>query len=114
MTYEEFVQGRQAGTISAGIDTPNALRLIDHLPRRYQAAHTFWSWVWMLSIPGFICVAIFWKWWVGLVLLFLVTPMIFSATKKSAVQFVLEHAEENAEFFDMLVENNLLVFRDNS
>jgi len=114
MTYEEFIQGRQAGTISAGVDNSTALRLINHLPKRYQAAHAFWSWVWMLSIPGFICVSIFWKWWAGLLLLFFVTPMIFRATKKSAAHFVLEHAQDSKEFFDKLVENDLLVFKRNS
>lgn len=114
MTHEEFIRRRREGTISAGIDTSSALRLIDYLPKRYQAAHMFWSWVWILSVPAFICVAIFWKWWVGLLLLFLVTPTIFSATKKSAAKFVLGHAEESRQFFDMLVENNLLVFRDDS
>ena len=39
------------------------------------------------------------------------TDYIFSATKKSAAQFVLEHAQDNKEFFDTLVENNLLVFK---
>ena len=112
MTYEEFIQGRQAGTISAGIGTSTALRLMHHLPMRYQAAHIFWSWVWLLSIPGFICVSIFWKWWVGLILLFILTPAIWRATKKSAAQFVLEHAEENRQFFDTLVEMDLLVFRE--
>lgn len=114
MTYEEFIQGRRAGTIRVGIDESSALRLIDHLPKRYQAAHMFWSWVWMLSIPGFICLSIFWRWWAGLLLLFLVTPMIFRATNKSAAQFVLEHAQANKEFFDKLVANKLLVFKDNS
>jgi hypothetical protein len=112
MTYEEFIQRRKAGTVSAGIDNSTALKLIDHLPKRYQAAHIFWSWVWILSVPIFICVSIFWKWWAGLLLLIFVTPMIFRATKQSAAQFVLEHAQENKEFFDKLVENNLLVFQE--
>jgi hypothetical protein len=111
MTHEGFILRRQAGTITAGIDNATALQLIDHLPRRYRAALTFWSWVWMLSVPAFVCVSIFGKWWAGLLLLFLVTPMIFRATKKSASQFVLQHAEDNKEFFDKLVENNLLVFK---
>lgn len=112
MTHEEFVLRWRAGTLSADMDASTALRLIDHLPKPYRAAHTFWSWVWMLSIPGFICVSVFWKWWAGLLLLVFVTPMISSAIKKSARQFVLEYAEENKEFFNKLVENSLLVFRE--
>lgn len=114
MTYQEFIQRRKAGTISAGVANSTAMRMIDQLPKRYRAAHIFWSWVWMLSIPGFICVSIFWKWWAGLLLLFSVTPMIYRAIKHSAAQFVLQYAQENKEFFDRLVENNLLVFKDKS
>lgn len=112
MSHGEFLKRRQAGTIAAGIDQSDALRLVDHLPKRYQAAHFFWSWIWMLSIPGFICVSVFWKWWAGILMLFFITPMIFKATKQSAAQFVLDYAEESEEFFKQLVANNLLTFKD--
>ena len=114
MTHEEFTRLRLAGKVVAGIDNSVAIRLIDQLPRRYQAAHHAWSWVWMLSIPGFIAVAIFVKWWIGLLLLLFVTPLISSSIKKSAAQFVLEHAEATPEFFDFLVSKKLLVFRTHS
>ena len=111
MTHEEFILHRQAGTVRAGIDPSKALRLVEHLPKRYRVAHLFWAWMWILTIPGFICVAIFWKWWAGLLLLLLVTPIIFKAIKASAAQFVLKHAEENKQFFDLLMENDLLFFK---
>ena len=66
MTYEEFVEKNSQNKVSAGIDNTVALILIKQLPKRYRAAHLFWSWIWVLSIPAFICVAIFYKWWVGL------------------------------------------------
>ncbi len=112
MTHEVFLRLREAGKIVAGIDNSAAIRLIGRLPRRYQAAHHFWSWVWMLSIPGFIAVAIFVKWWIGVLLLLFVTPLLSSSLKRSAAQFVLEHATQNGEFFDLLVANDLLVFRE--
>jgi hypothetical protein len=111
MTYQEFTALRKAKQIKAGVDQSTALKLIDYLPKQYQAAHTFWSWVWMLSMPAFIAIAIFVKWWIGLLLLFIVTPLIKSGIKQSAAQFVLEHAEENEEFFNMLIANNILTFR---
>lgn len=111
MEFAEYKTLRKQGTIAAGINESTALRLVDCLPKRYQYAHIFWSWVWMLSIPGFVCVAIFYKWWVGLLLLLVVTPMIFKATKTSASQFVLEHAENDEQFFNTLVANDVLVFR---
>ena len=112
MTHEEFLHLRNAGKIVAGIDNSAAIRLIPRLPQRYRAAHHFWSWVWMLSIPGFIAVAIFFKWWVGLLLLIFLTPALSRAIKRSAADFVLEHATENSEFFDLLVSKDLLFFQD--
>ncbi len=111
MNYQTYKAQRAAGTVVAGIDNSTALRLIDYLPKRYQYAHMFWSWIWMLSIPTAIALSIFYRWWAGLLVLFFVTPIIFSATKKSAAQFVLEHAENDPAFFDKLVERNLLTFR---
>jgi hypothetical protein len=111
MTYTEYKRLRSEGKILAGISNSDAIRLIEYLPKRYQYAHLFWSWVWMLSIPGFIAVSIFYRWWIGLLMLFIVTPMISRAIKKSAAEFVLEHAEGDAEFFSYLVEKNLLILK---
>ena len=111
MTYTEYKRLRSDGKILAGVSNSDALRLVEYLPKRYQYAHLLWSWVWMLSIPGFISVSILYRWWIGLLLLFIVTPMIFRATRKSAAQFVLEHAENDAQFFGFLVEQDLLTFK---
>ena len=111
MTYAEYKRQRAEGKILAGVSNSDALRLIDYLPKRYRYAHLFWSWVWMLSIPAFIAVSIFYRWWVGLLLLFIVTPLLSRSTKKSAAEFVLEHAENDEQFFSLLIEKNLLIFR---
>lgn len=110
MTHQEFVLLRRAGQIQAGIDNATAMGLIGHLPTRYRAATHFWSWVWILSIPVFIIGAFF---TMGISLLGLVffTPTISRSVKESAAKFVLEHAEENEVFFNMLVENDLLIFK---
>jgi hypothetical protein len=111
MTYEEYINLRKLGCIKAGIENSKAIGLIDYLPRKYQYAHYFWSWIWLLSIPGFICVAIFVKWWIGLLLIIFITPLLSKSTKRSAAQFVLEYAEENKDFFEALVKNNILDFK---
>jgi hypothetical protein len=112
--YQEYVRLRHEGKVCAGIENSVALKLIDYLPKRYRVANTFWSWVWILSIPGFICVSIFWKWWVGLLLLFFVTPTISRSVKRSAAEFVLEYASNNELFFNHLVEKDLIVFKENT
>ena len=110
MTYEEYKEKRARGLLTMGVDTSVALRLVDYFPKRYQYAYIFWSWVWMLSIPVAIFLTIFVTWTLGLVV-FLVALVIFSALKKSAAEFVLEHADEHEEFFNRLVEKNLLIFK---
>jgi hypothetical protein len=111
MLYGQYIQGRKAGTVFAGIDNSAAMKLVNFLPAKYKFAHSLWSWVCVLSIPVFIYVAIFRSPWVGLLLLFFVTPMIANAVKKSAAKFVLEHAESNKEFFDLLVKDDILYFK---
>ena len=114
MNHEEFVKKHAQNEISAGIDESIALMLINQLPNRYRAAHLFWSWIWILSIPASICIAIFYKWWVGLLLLLVGTPMIFRSTKESAAQFVLAHAIQSEEFFNFLVDRKVLLLRETS
>lgn len=111
MTHTEFMAERQTGEVELSIDNSTAIRLIEHLPGRYRSAHSFWTWVWILSIPGFICVSIFVKWWIGLLLLFFITPLISSSIKMSAAQFVVKHALENETFFNLLATENMLVFK---
>jgi hypothetical protein len=112
MTHDEFLMRYRAGKLLAGVDHSTALKLIRHLPKRYQYAHNLWSLIWVLSIPFFIAVAVVWKWWAGLLMLLIITPMIFSATKKSAAQSVLEHAIDHKDFFEFLDSGNLLMYRE--
>ena len=111
MKHEEFKELRRKGQIEAGIPVSIALRLGEYLPNRYQYAVAFWNIVGFISIIAGIAVTFIYRWWVGLAMLFLVTPIIFKANKRSAVQHVLSHAEEDEEFFNLLVQNDWLVFR---
>ncbi|MBA3482085.1 MAG: hypothetical protein H0T51_09750 [Pirellulales bacterium] len=111
MKYEEFIELRRKGQIEAGIPVSVAIRLGEHLPNRYQYAVAFWNMVGFLSIIAGLAAIFLYRWWVGLVILFLVAPIIFKANKRSAVQHVLSHAEEDEEFFNLLGSNGWLVFR---
>jgi len=51
---------------------------------------------------------------VGLLLLVFVTPTIAKSVKRSAAEFVLEYASANEEFFTLLIEKNLLEFRESN
>ena len=111
LTHGEFRALLLTGAATAGIEPSVALALSSELPARYRNAHLFWSWVWMLSIPGFLALSIAGAWWVGVPLLLFATPAIAASVKRSAVEFVLEHARENAEFYGSLVARGVLLVR---
>lgn len=80
--------------------------IIIRLPKRYQAAHYFWSWVWILSILG--CIAlVFIRWWL-VFSVFIIPGIIRSAVSTSIKQFVLEYAEEDEDFFNLCWENGII------
>jgi hypothetical protein len=115
MDHKAFVQGYKAKELAVHLDSTTALKILDSgvMPRRYVAAHRFWSWIWFLSLPGFIALAIFFKWWVGLAGLFVVSPLIRSAVTRSACQFVIEHALEESSFFEACLERGFLSVSSN-
>lgn len=110
MTHEQFVEKWSRGEIEVQVDRSLALQIANSnlVPKRYRYAHIFWSWVWMLSMPGAIAVAIWGTWWVGLLLLFVLSPLLFKATRKAACQFVIDHAKESEDFYDFVREQGVL------
>ena len=113
MEHGEFVQSWNAGKLEIDVDRSQALKIAGStiLPKRYQAAHMFWSWVWILSIPAALAVMYFYTWWAGLLMLFVLTPILSKSTKKSAMQFMIDHAIENPEFYALAVEQNVIRIR---
>jgi hypothetical protein len=108
VSYDEFKPLYDKDIISVRVNKSAALRIVEYLPTRYRAAVYFWAFVWLLSIPACIAVAIFYKWWVGLILLCFIPPTFFTAIKKSCAEFVLGYAIEHGEFFDTLLSLDLL------
>ena len=108
MTHSDYMELRAEGLVHIGINPSVALNLIKHLPKRYQYAHSFWGWVMLLSIPGALALWLFIAWYWALASLFILTPVLNASLRKSARQFVIEHATENPEFFDALVGQGLI------
>lgn len=110
MNHSEFVDGWKSGKIAVDVDRSKALKIASSkvLPKRYQTAHMFWSWVWMLSIPAAFALMYFYTWWAGLLSLVVVTPTLSNSTKKSAMQFMIDHSVENPEFYELAVAEGVL------
>jgi len=115
MIHSEFINKYNNGEIKIHVNRSLALRVMNTklLPKRYQYAHIFWSWVWILSIPAAIVCIIWVKWWVGLLVLVFVTPVISKATKKSACQFMIDHALEDQEFYNYAIEKGIIICEEN-
>jgi len=109
MEHSEFVETWNQGKLEVDVNRSKALQIANSkmLPKRYRAAHIFWSWVWMLSIPAGIAVMFLYKWWVGMILL-LVTPVISKATKKSAMQFMIDYSLESPEFYQYAIAESII------
>ena len=103
----------KCGKLQIDVDRSKALQIAGsaNFPKRYRYALNFWSWVWILSIPAAIAVIYLYTWWVGLLMLFVLTPMLSGATKKSAMQFMIDHALENPEFYEFAIENDVIRVR---
>lgn len=113
MEHSDFVQAWNVGKLEVDVDRSKALQVASSkmLPKRYQAAHIFWSWVWILSIPAALAVMFLYKWWAGLLILVLVTPTLSISTKKSATQFMIDHSLENPEFYRFAVSEGVIRVR---
>ncbi len=83
MTHAEFVELRMQNKVVAGIDNTIRMSLVGELPKSYQIALLFWGWVWLLSLPAGILVAIFYKWWVGLLVIFFLGPVLRIASSST-------------------------------
>ena len=113
MEHSEFVVAWNQRKLEVDVDRSKALQIANSkmLLKRYQAAHIFWSWVWILTIPAAIATIFLYKWWVGLLILILVTPLISKSTKKSAMQFMIYYALENPEFYQFALAEGVLRIR---
>lgn len=113
MEHSEFIHSWNQGKLEIDVDRSRALQIAGSkmLPKRYQAAHMFWSWVWILSIPAAFAVMYFYTWWAGLLLLVVLTPALSSSTKKSAMQFMIDHSVENPEFYQFAVSEGIIRVR---
>ena len=86
MEHDEFVEGLKRGTVAVDVDRNKALQIAnawEKLPHRFRSAHVFWTSAWLLTIPAAFVAAFLYKWWAGVIILLVVTPALFAATKKS-------------------------------
>lgn len=110
LSFSEYRRLRQAGDMLVSADKTVALQLVPCMPANYQAAHNFWAWVWMLSIPFFVVCAFF-TYGFSLLGLITITPMLRGGVRDSAAQFVVEISDANPEFYELAIQSGGLVVK---
>lgn len=112
MEHNEFIRAWKNSEIEVVVDRSKAFQNANSkmLPKRYRYAHILWSWVWIISIPTALAVMFFYDWWAGILFL-LLTFIPFKSTKKSAMQFIIVHSLENADFYHFSIENGVIRVR---
>jgi len=95
------------------VDQAKALQIAnawEKVPMRFRYAHVFWSSAWLLTIPAAFAAA-FYAWWVGALILLVLTPALFAASKKSAALHIIDYAVESSVFYSYAVENEVISVR---
>jgi hypothetical protein len=110
LEFQEFVSKYRAGAVSAMVDRSLAMHVCDksaRLPKQYRTAHAFWKNVSFLLLVGGPVSIIWVPWYWGLGV-FALGVIMAPAVQKSAAQFVLEHALEDAAFYREMVAAGVL------
>jgi len=110
LPHDEFVKAYRNGYAIVKVNIINSQTLLRTrwMPARYRAAYYFWTFGWFFSLPIAIACFIWIKWWAGLaVLLFGIG--LPRAIRQSAVNFVIEQALENSEFYNIVKKTKTLI-----
>ena len=111
MQHDEFVRLYKLGTIKVDVDRKKALQIAnawEKLPHQFRSAHVFWTCSWLLCIPAAVAAAFLYSWWAGTLILVVLMPLLYNATKRSAALHVLDYAVESAFFYSYALENNII------
>lgn len=113
MNHAEFVKKYNNKELEILVNQSDALKVISagYLPKQYYFAHTLWSWIWFISIP-FGIIYLFIELWVGVLVLFFISFLGGKAVKKSASQFVIEHAIDNEMFYKFLIDGEVIILNE--
>lgn len=101
MTYQEFAQRYRDSSLRATVNrsSPHYGIVLSQLPPRYIAAYKFWPWVSYAAILGGMG-CFFVSIWLAIVVV-VVGLLINASATKSGDQFIVQHAAEDAAYFNM-------------
>ena len=116
MDHKEFAVKLKNKRLVIHVNRELALQVMDTnlLPSKYRMAHIFWSWIWILSIPIGIALMFIVKWWIVLLVIFLLAPILSSTAKNAACQNIILASYDIPDFYNLAVKKNLLIIKEKS
>jgi len=113
MTHEEFISKYKSKKIKVHVSKIDARKVVSsgYMPKSYFYTELFFGWLWILSFPTSIAVFIWSELWIGIIILAF-GCMIPSATRESCCQFVLWHSIENEEFYNLVLDKEVIVIEE--
>jgi len=111
MTHAEFVERYRSGQLDVRLDPARVGELVKtrDFPGRFHAAHRFWKWLWLLSIPVALACLVWGKWWIALIVLGVGFLLPRALNPSAYYAFILQRALENEEFFEAATAANALL-----
>jgi len=111
MTHAEFVEKYRSGQLDVRVNKARVGELVKtkSVAVRFHAAHRFWTWLWVLSIPFALACLVWGKWWIALIVLgvgFLLPRVV---NRSAYYAFVLERALEDEQFFNDAAQTKALL-----
>ena len=116
MDYKEFTVKFKNKRLVIHVNRELALQVMDTnlSPSKYRIVHIFWSWIWILSIPIGIALMFIIKWWIGLLIIFLLAPILSSTAKSAACHNIILAAYDIPDFYYLALKKNLLIIKEKS
>jgi hypothetical protein len=113
ITHHEFAESYPSGRLIVDVDRQKVFSMAnaDLLRTRDLVAYRIGSWLWLLSIPAAFVTGSIYHWWVGVLLLVVVTPALFRGTKTRMMRGVIYRAVEDPTVFDFCVKHDVFRFR---
>ncbi|MFW9851820.1 MAG: hypothetical protein ACFFDS_02670 [Candidatus Thorarchaeota archaeon] len=117
MTHLEYIESYNAGRIKADINKKQAFALMNKYKfhnravSKFQVVFFILNWAWFLAIPIAIICFIFFKWWIGVIVL-IVGFSIPKGLKEVTTQVVFNQSLKDKDFYDLLIETKTLVIRE--
>ncbi|QPJ66373.1 MAG: hypothetical protein G3M78_13600 [Candidatus Nitrohelix vancouverensis] len=105
MKHEKFVEKLRNGDIHIVIDRAVAFKIVEtgRLGAAYQKTQTVYTWIWFLGLPLGIALALLYKWWLGLIVIF-ISLGLPQGIKRSASRGVRDKLIEDPEFFEFALQ----------